>query len=175
MGISSVALLALGLSASAAEPISVQEVIDAQEEWGQGIVEIGEVYTSGGDYTARATEHLDTLYAYDIGIPVLFKPTLASEDLFRTDFDSALTYFVGSEEPGHEDDGFAIAPYTNVEFDTEEIFTNGDTAMSMGTYDFTTPEGEVITVEYSFGYVRDKNGDLRIVLHHSSLPFRPEG
>mgnify|MGYP006273759655 CR=1 FL=1 len=60
----------------------MQEVIDAQEEWGQGIVETGEVHSSGGDCIARATEHLDTLYAYDIGVPVLFKPTLAAEDPF---------------------------------------------------------------------------------------------
>jgi len=29
-------------------------------------------------------------------------------------------------------------------------------------------------VEYSFAYIKDDKGDVRIVLHHSSLPCRQE-
>ena len=43
--------------------------------------------------------------------------------------------------------------------------------MAMGNYFFTTTEGDEVKVEYSFGYAPDENGDLKIVLHHSSLPF----
>jgi len=40
----------------------------------------------------------------------------------------------------------------------------------MGNYFFTNPEGEEVKVEYSFGYRIDSEGNLRICLHHSSIP-----
>merc|ERR1712032_90503 len=40
----------------------------------------------------------------------------------------------------------------------------------MGNYFFTNPEGAEVKVEYSFGYVLDAEGKLRINLHHSSMP-----
>ena len=43
--------------------------------------------------------------------------------------------------------------------------------MAMGNYFFTTPEGDEVKVEYSFGYVLDDGGNVRINLHHSSMPF----
>ncbi len=41
----------------------------------------------------------------------------------------------------------------------------------MGNY-FFTPEGAIdeVKVEFTFGYVRDEDGNLRINVHHSSLP-----
>ena len=35
----------------------------------------------------------------------------------------------------------------------------------------TFTEGQETKVEYTFGYVMDKDGNLRINLHHSSIPF----
>ncbi|MFW6299853.1 MAG: phosphoribosyl-AMP cyclohydrolase, partial [Oceanicaulis sp.] len=124
-----------------------------------------------GDYTEAAREHIERFYAYGDDVPVLFKPTLAAEQQFRGDFDGALSYFVGGSI--EEDSGFAIAPYTNVRWENEGtiIDPDGDTAMAMGNYFFTTTEGEEVKVEYSFGYIEDENGDLKIVLHHSSLPY----
>ena len=58
---SGLALAAIATSA-AAEPISEQTVIDAQNTWGEGIVAIAKVHADGGDYTARATEHINDLY-----------------------------------------------------------------------------------------------------------------
>ena len=46
--------------------------------------------------------------------------------------------------------------------------------MAMGNYFFTKPDGTEAKVEYSFGYTMDAPGHLRIVLHHSSLPYSPE-
>ena len=40
----------------------------------------------------------------------------------------------------------------------------------MGNYFFTTPEGDEVKVEYTFGYVLDDEGALRINVHHSSMP-----
>ena len=40
----------------------------------------------------------------------------------------------------------------------------------MGNYFFTDSNGDEVKVEYTFGYVSDENGNLRIQVHHSSMP-----
>ncbi|MEO0558009.1 MAG: phosphoribosyl-AMP cyclohydrolase [Bacteroidota bacterium] len=151
-------------------PITAAEVEAAQQAWGEGIVAIGQVFTDGGDFSARAQEHIAMHYAYG-DETVLFKPTLAAVDQFRGDEDEALSYFVGTE--GTEDGGFAIAPYSNVRWENEGtvIDEDGDMAMAMGNYYFTGSDGNETKVEYTFGYVKNAAGDLKIALHHSSLPF----
>ena len=62
--------------------VSLEDVERAQQEWGDGIVAISEAHRNGGDYIGIATNHINTLYAYQIG-PVMFKPTLAAVDQFR--------------------------------------------------------------------------------------------
>ncbi len=149
--------------------ITEQEIIDAQKTWADGIVAIGDLYINKGDYKARAVRHVKELYAYDLG-DVLFKPTLASEKQFRTTFDEALSYFVG----GHisEDNGFAIRPWSKVRFGEQKMIIGGDSAAAMGNYYFTAVGSEEETkVEYTFGYIKDADGKLRINIHHSSVPF----
>ena len=158
---------ALANDPSCENPITEAQVLQAQQNWGEAIVAIG----ASDNPEAEASKTLDTLYAYNMG-KVLFKPTLASADPFRGTKEEALSYFVGGSI--EEDNGFAITPFTNVRFDNEGIITHCDTAISMGEYYFTTTEGEDIKVEYSFGYIRDEAGDLRINLHHSSLPYSAE-
>lgn len=149
--------------------ISKEEVLAAQKAWADGIVAISDVYVNKGDYKARASEHIKTLYAYGMS-DVLFKPTLASEDQFRETFDEALSYFVGGKIS--EDKGFAIKPWSKVRFGQQQIITDSDSATAMGNY-FFTPVGstEETKVEYTFGYMKDKDGKVRINVHHSSLPF----
>jgi hypothetical protein len=43
----------------------------------------------------------------------------------------------------------------------------------MGKVRLTDAEGNVTEVDKTWGYKRDEAGNLRIVLHHSSLPFQP--
>jgi len=148
--------------------------VAAQKEWGDGIVKIGQVFADGGDFKQAAKNHIESLYGYDIGM-VLFKPTLASEDQFRESFDAALSYFVGDNETYPEDKGFAIAPYTKVRWENSGIYAKKcDMALAMGNYYFTTTSGEEIKVEYTFAYVKDDKGKLRIVAHKSALPYNPE-
>lgn len=155
-------------SASASTPITTAEVRAAQNAWGQGIVDIGEAFQSGADYEARAAQHIEDLYAYGQS-EVLFKPTLAAQDQFRESFDEALSYFVKGKVS--EDKGFAIKPWSKVRFGEQEIVTDADSAIAMGNYYFT-PVGstEETKVEFTFGYYRDDAGQLRINVHHSSLP-----
>jgi hypothetical protein len=163
------AIIALSTSSAWAKEcsnITKDEVTAAQKAWSEGIVTIGKA----DDPKVAALNHLNTLYGYDMG-EVLFKPTKAAADQFRATKDEALSYFVKGIVP--EDKGFALAPYTKVRFENEGIVIDCDSALAMGNYYFTTTEGKDIKVEYSFGYVEDKDGKLKINLHHSSLPYNP--
>lgn len=153
-----------------ANVITAEEVAQAQQVWGDGIVAIGKAFTDKGDFVAAAENHLDTLYNFEAG-DVLFKPTKASDVQFRPDRESALSYFVGGNDKYPEDHGFAINPWTNVCFENMGTYLHGDYAVAMGNYFFTQPDGTEAKVEYSFGYVKGADGKLKINLHHSSLPF----
>ncbi|MXY31650.1 MAG: phosphoribosyl-AMP cyclohydrolase, partial [Gammaproteobacteria bacterium] len=66
-----------------------------------------------------------------------------------------------------------ISGWTNVRWENNGIYTNDASAMAMGNYYFTGPDGSETKVEFTFGYVLI-DGDLKINLHHSSLPYSPE-
>ena len=150
--------------------ITKQQIEDAQTAWGEGIVRIASAHTTGGDFVQVASDHVATLYAYDFS-SVLFKPTLAAEQQFRSTFEDALSYFVASNNACPEDKGFAIKGWTAVRFENVDIITVGTVGLAMGNYFFTTPEGDEVKVEYSFGYILDADGNVRINLHHSSMPY----
>ena len=149
--------------------VTVADVENAQKEWGGGVVAIAAAHSSEGDFVERARLHVESLYAYDIS-PVLFKPTFAIEEQFRPTFEGALSYFVAENGVCPEDKGFAIKDWTKVRFENDNVVINGATAMAMGNYFFTNSKGEEVKVEYTFGYVTDSEGKLRINLHHSSIP-----
>ncbi len=43
----------------------------------------------------------------------------------------------------------------------------------MGNVMLTDKKGQVTQVDKTWGFVKDNQGKLRIVLHHSSLPYKP--
>jgi len=151
--------------------ITQDQVLAAQKAWGDGIVRISAIHAIGGDYEAAASTLIKKLYGYG-STPVLFKPTLANDVQFRSTFEDALSYFVAEESKLHpEDTGFAIKGWKAVRWENTGINLFGDTALAMGNYFFTTPEGEEVKVEYTFGYMLDAEGEVRINLHHSSVPY----
>lgn len=150
--------------------VSKDEVEKAQNTWAQGIVAIGKAHDLDGDYVRVAENLIDQLYAFASGT-VLFKPTKASEAQFRGTREEALSYFVASNGACSEDKGFALQPWTAVRFENSDVILGDNYALAMGNYYFTDKSGSETKVEYSFGYTKDALGDLRIQLHHSSLPF----
>lgn len=153
--------------------ITVTEVEAAQKAWGEGIVKIGETYAAGDDYTQAARNHINRFYNY-AGGKVLFKPTLTSEVQFRNDKEGALSYFVGGNSKYTEDKGFAIKGWKNVRWESAGITIQNGVALAMGNYYFTPADNsDEVKVEYSFVYIKDKNGNLRIVLHDSHKPYSP--
>merc|ERR1712048_1343516 len=122
----------------------------------------------GAEASAKAQSVIDTLYGYKTG-PVLFKPTKAAEKPFRLDPAAALSYFVSGNTAFPEDKGFALKPWTGVRFENNGVLLEGTTALAQGNYFFTDTDGKETKVEYTFGYFRDSQGQLRINLHHSPL------
>ena len=152
-------------------PSSIREedVLSIQKEWADSIISIGKIFLNKGDYKLEAEKTLKKLYAFDIS-NVLFKPTFASQNQFRNSFEDALSYFVGGNI--EEDNGFAIKPWFKIRFSENKIIISHDTAIAMGNYYFTSVDDKKneTKVEYTFGYIKDKRGNLRINLHHSSIP-----
>ena len=132
-------------------------------------------FASGGIAKAKATANrvLDAAYGYNLGV-VLFKPTLThGAQTFRTTKAGALAYFVGDDRSFPADKGFALGGWKKYEYRNAGIFINGDLAITMGNVILTDKDGKVTTVDKTWGFKKDSQGQLRIVLHHSSLPFQP--
>ncbi len=156
-------------------PISTDELAAARAAWGDGLIAISKAYEDGGIDAARSVAEgvLDAAYGYNLG-PVLFKPTMASGDqTFRPTRHGALAYFVGHDAEFPLDGGFGIKGWREMASETSASFVEGDVAMWMGKVILTDSQGSITQVDKSFGYKKDADGVLRIVLHHSSLPYQP--
>jgi hypothetical protein len=172
--VAATATAAQAVTATVVDPTITQaEVEAAQVAWGEALVQISNDYAEGGIDKARVTAEavIDAAYGYQMG-PVLFKPTLAqAPQTFRTTAEGALAYFVGNDDAFPADTGFALKGWTGVEIANAAIFISGETAKTMGHVHITDTDGAVTTVDKTWGYQRDDEGTLRIVLHHSSLPY----
>merc|ERR1719408_145810 len=162
---------------SALDPVSAHEVQAAQESWANAIKTISKTYLEKGDYVSAAGEAAGKLYGYG-HTNVLFKPTKAAEFPFRPTGAEAMSYFVGCDavQDGYkEDGGFAInggKGWKDVVFTNHQVDCHGDVAIAMGSYVFTcATTNEETKVEYTFGYKRNDDGNVRICLHHSSVPY----
>ena len=153
--------------------ITEAEVLAAQTAWGDALLQIGKDYAQGGHAKAKATAAavIDAAYGYNMG-PVLFKPTLTeTPQTFRTTREGALSYFVGGDSNFPKDTGFALKGWTAVEIQNAAVHINGDTASTMGNVSFTGKDGKKTVVDKSWKFKKDDMGKIRIVLHHSSLPY----
>ena len=172
--------MAVAFSAFAKSPtlvysanITEAEVLAVQKGWGDALIQIGNDFASGGLIKAKATANavLDATYGYNMG-PVLFKPTLTvAPQTFRLTKEGALAYFVGGDSKFPNDTGFALKDWKKVDIDNAAIQINGDVASSMGNVTFTDKDGKKTTVDKTWSFKKDDMGKIRIVGHHSSLPF----
>jgi hypothetical protein len=157
--------------------MTVADVLQAQAAWGDALVAISSAYSERGLDAARevAGNALDTAYGYNLG-PVLFKPTLAhGAQTFRVNRQGALAYFVGNDPAYPGDTGFALKGWVDYRNENAAIFIDGQTATVMGKVHLTNADGAVTTVDKTWQYRKDDEGRVRIVTHHSSLPFQPPG
>ncbi len=147
-----------------------KEIFDIQKQWANYIVEIGKSYLNKQDYIILTERFLDDLYCFKLG-KVLFKPTKASHKQFRNKKEEFISYFIGHNKISDEDKGFALEPWKNIYFENFDIIAFDNIFLSMGNYFFTNYEDKNLKVEYSFGYILDSKSKLKIIFHHSSLPY----
>ena len=152
--------------------ITKDQVLEAQEKWGNGVVSIGALKDKRAECEAFASAFLDARYAFD-NASVLFKPTKCEIEQFRPTKAEATSYFIaGDGRACIEDKGFAINPWTKVRFENTGFILEKNRALAMGNYFFTDLDGNEAKVEYTFGY-QLVDGILKIDLHHSSFPYNP--
>jgi len=152
--------------------ITKQEVENAQKAWGEGVVKIGSLKEEQEKCESYTQDFLDERYDFE-NKEVLFKPTKTAIRQFRPTKEGALSYFIGGNAEYSEDKGFALQPWTKVRFENAALILEENRALAMGNYFFTDLNGDETKVEYTFGYTKIKDGNLKIDLHHSSLPFNP--
>ncbi|MFC1887365.1 hypothetical protein ACFLYK_00995 [Candidatus Cloacimonadota bacterium] len=150
--------------------VTKEEVFEAQKKWADGIIKIGSLRSDPEQCKEAAETMIKELYAYEIG-NVLFKPTKATQIQFRISMEGARSYFIGGDKYFEEDQGFALQPWKKIRFVNAGLILEVDRALAMGNYFFTNQEGDETKVEYTFGYIKDTGGNLKIDLHHSSLPY----
>jgi len=158
----------------AQKPITEAQVLSAQKAWCNALLKISRDYADGGLPKAKATAAaiLDGAYDYQ-SRPVAFKPTLTvAPQTFRTTRDGALAYFVGDDKAFPSDKGFALNPWVKCEIKNAVVQLHGNVAITMGNVMLTSKDGKVTTVDKTWAFRQAENGQLRIVLHHSSLPFK---
>jgi hypothetical protein len=152
---------------------SKADVEAAQRAWCNALIEIGSVSKASGDAKDTASKILSTAYNYDRGT-VLFKPTLTHGDqTFRMTKAGALAYFVGGDSAFPNDSGFALKQWVKCEPKVAGVVSSGDMTIAMGKVHLENAKGDKVTVDKTFGYLRDSDGTMRIVLHHSSLEYSP--
>ena len=166
-----------------ANQIRKKEVKAAQKAWTEALVSISQIHKEEGFDAAKslAGDVIDGAYDYQAG-PVAFKPTWAYGDTtFRTKRRGALSYFVGGDKR-FDDLGFAIgnkpdaetgerSPWANAWAENAVIRLDGDTATSMGWVYTQDENGNVSKVDKTWTWRKDDAGNLRVVVHHSSIPY----
>ena len=156
--------------------IEETDVKVAVKQWGNELIVISAAYEKEGieGATTAASQMLDKLYGFEFG-PILFKPTLSGgEQTFRPTKQGALSYFVGNDPQYPFDTGFGIKFWRKICSSTSAIMIDQTVAMWMGWVMFTDKHENVVKVDKSFGFKITPAGDLKIVLHHSSLPYQRE-
>jgi len=147
----------------------------AQRAWGDALVNISTTYDQQGFAAAKlvAERVIDSAYGYQYG-PVLFKPTLAyGSQTFRTTRAGALAYFVGGDAAYPDDKGFALKHWRKVEIQNAAIFRDVSVASTVGNVILTDMNGTETEVDKTWQFLKGADGKLRIVGHHSSLPYLP--
>ena len=141
-----------------------------QKKWADMVLKIGNAYREKINLDDLVYELLHEIYAFD-HCSILFKPTLASNNQFRSTKEEFESYFLGQNNVCKEDKGFAIKNWKSIKFENFKVVNYNNQLISMGNYYFEDNKNEVLKVEYTFGFIKISPDQLRINLHHSSLPY----
>ena len=150
--------------------ITKELIHEAQKKWGEGIIRIGSLKDNNFECIKYTNSFLNEMYDFE-NQDILFKPTKATVEQFRPTLKMALSYFLGGDDSFcSEDNGFAMKPWVEVNFENSGYIIEDGRAIAMGNYFFKDEADNEVKVEFTFGY-KLNDGKLVIDLHHSSLPF----
>ncbi len=133
--------------------------------WKDGVIGIGSVFKSDGDYKKEATSFIDKHYAFDES-NVLFKPTFTKQVIFRNNKEDALSYFIKGDII--EDNGFAIKPWKSIEPLEIHINIEDNFSIAMGVLELS-PFSDENPTKIAFTFILDEfDNGIKIKAHHSS-------
>ena len=133
--------------------------------WKDGVIGIGSVYKSDGDYKKEATSFINKHYAFDES-NVLFKPTFTKQVIFRNNKEDALSYFIKGDII--EGNGFAIKPWKSIEPLEIHINIEDNFSIAMGVLELS-PFSDENPTKIAFTFILDEfDNGIKIKAHHSS-------
>jgi hypothetical protein len=133
--------------------------------WKDGVIGIGSVFKSDGDYKKEATSFIDKHYAFNES-NVLFKPTFTKQVIFRNNKEDALSYFIKGDII--EDNGFAIKPWKSIEPLEIHINIEDNFSIAMGVLELS-PFSDENPTKIAFTFILDEfDNSIKIKAHHSS-------
>lgn len=153
--------------------VTKENIIKSQNNWSEWVVAIGIKFEQNKDYKAFVNKTIGSIYGLEFK-KLLFKPTKASIKQFRSTKKELVSYFVGDDRNFPEDKGFALEPWKEIRFENASFVTEKKFGVAMGNYFFKNSSNIEVKVEYTLGYMYTLNGNLKIFLHHSSIPFKNE-
>ena len=165
--------------------ITLDDVEMAQDRWMGALVSISQTNKNEGYDKAveESSAVIDLAYGYQYGA-VAFKPTWTTGNTtFRPDKEGAMSYFMGdiNNEKYPYDIGFAKgsnnkgkkrSPWEFAWYENSVVRLNGDTATTMGWVYFQDEAGDISTVDKTFEFKKDDDGEIKIVTHHSSSQYK---
>lgn len=141
----------------------LDDVLNAQSKWKKAFLKLNK----SDNVTKDCEKFVDEFY--NKSPCVIFKPTIGSKIPFRTNRKSIVSYFIAGNIK--EDKGFALNTWESIEWNNAKVIIKYDIAICMGKYYFNSCSGDSVEAEYSFVYQKNKNNKLKIILHHSSVPY----
>ena len=142
-----------------------ENIYEFLNSWKDGVIGIGSVFKSDGDYKKEATSFIDKHYAFNES-NVLFKPTFTKQVIFRNNKEDALSYFIKGDII--EDNGFAIKPWKSIEPLEIHINIEDNFSIAMGVLELS-PFSDENPTKIAFTFILDEfDNGIKIKVHHSS-------
>lgn len=154
--------------------IMEEEFVEVWKIWGDVFVVIVMVYDEKGiDVVIEIVEGVfDGVYGYNFG-DVFFKLMFVSgQQMFCFMCEGVLLYFVVYNDFYLFDGGFVFKGWCKVELEILVSFIQGDVVMWMGWVYCIDKDGNMMIVDKSWGYKKDENGMLCIVLYYFLLFYQ---
>lgn len=150
--------------------ITVDDIIVFQQKWSQSIIKMGTYKKNKPKLYRYCNKSIDKLY--NKCPTVLFKPTKAKVNPFRRLKNEIISYFITGDIK--QDKGFVLNEWQSIQWYNTNIIIRKDYAICQGNYKFISKSPSIsdIVAEYSFVLEKDKNNKLKLILHHSSVPYK---